>query len=201
MKRAPNQTIGSDALHIEAIGENKIIICLSSGDMEDLDITYEDMDYSNIETRRVIWTILAQARQTLGRDIDPSGKMLIEAIPRESGGCEIHFTVAFADTENGSPISKEAPQPLVCEFENASDLIDAARFLSADTRGVTHSELYAAFETGAYRMILTPGSPRLQAALREFGRVLPSPALAAAITRERFEPLCTKECLQKLAEG
>ncbi len=80
-------------MKIEAPQENKIIVELTTDDMSELDITYERMDYSNIETRRVIWTLLDRARQTLGRDIDPSGKMLIEALPKPSGGCVIYFTV------------------------------------------------------------------------------------------------------------
>lgn len=50
--------------------------------MDALNITYEQMDYSNIETRRVVWTLLDRAGHELKRDIDPSGRMIIEAVPR-----------------------------------------------------------------------------------------------------------------------
>ena len=49
--------------------------------MDALNITYEQMDYSNIETRRVVWTLLDRAGHELKRDIDPSGRMIIEAVP------------------------------------------------------------------------------------------------------------------------
>ena len=58
------------ALKIEAPQENRIVVELTSADMTELDITYEEMDYGNIETRRVIWTILDRARAVLRRDID-----------------------------------------------------------------------------------------------------------------------------------
>ena len=45
-------------MDIQPISNNKFIVGLTCDEMKDLDITYEDMDYSNIETRRVIWTIL-----------------------------------------------------------------------------------------------------------------------------------------------
>jgi hypothetical protein len=45
-------------LKIEAISDEKILVALSDKDMDELQITYDEMDYSNIETRRVIWTIL-----------------------------------------------------------------------------------------------------------------------------------------------
>ena len=45
-------------MDIQPISNNKFIVGLTCDEMKDLDITYDDMDYSNIETRRVIWTIL-----------------------------------------------------------------------------------------------------------------------------------------------
>lgn len=61
-------------MKIEAPEENKIVVRLTADDMTKLHITYEEMDYANIETRRVIWTLLDEARRELGRDIDPSGR-------------------------------------------------------------------------------------------------------------------------------
>ena len=53
-------------LRIEAPQENRIVVELTCADMRELDITYEEMDYGNVETRRVIWTILDRARASLG---------------------------------------------------------------------------------------------------------------------------------------
>ena len=68
-------------MDIQPISSNKFLVGLSRDDMIDLDITYDDMDYSNIETRRVIWTILDTVRRDTGRDVDPSGSLMIEAAP------------------------------------------------------------------------------------------------------------------------
>ena len=84
---------GDTALKIVSPQENKIVIELTNADMTELDITYEEMDYGNIETRRVIWTVLDRARHALSRDIDPSGKMLIETVPAPDGGCVLYITV------------------------------------------------------------------------------------------------------------
>ena len=53
-------------MKIEAPEENKIVVRLTADDMTKLHITYEEMDYANIETRRVIWTLLDEARRELG---------------------------------------------------------------------------------------------------------------------------------------
>ena len=44
-------------MKIQAPAENRITIELSARDMDALNITYEQMDYSNIETRRVHLTL------------------------------------------------------------------------------------------------------------------------------------------------
>lgn len=80
-------------MKIQAPAENRITIELSARDMDALNITYEQMDYSNIETRRVVWTLLDRAGHELKRDIDPSGRMIIEAVPAGRGGCVLKFTL------------------------------------------------------------------------------------------------------------
>ena len=69
-------------MDIQPISSNKFIVGLTLDDMIELDITYDEMDYSNIETRRVIWTILDTVRKDTGRDVDPSGNLMIEEIGR-----------------------------------------------------------------------------------------------------------------------
>ena len=58
-------------MQINSPAENRIVVELSAQDMIELDITYEDMDYSAIETMRVIWTLLDAAGKYLGRELDP----------------------------------------------------------------------------------------------------------------------------------
>ena len=89
-----------------------------------LDITYDEINYSNIETRRVIWTILDKARTVLGKDIDPSKQMIIETLPLKNGGCMIFFTV------NNCTLTESAKNKsqYVYEFENINNLIDFYKY-------------------------------------------------------------------------
>ena len=80
-------------MNIHKADANKFIVELSPFDMNELDITYEEMDYSDIETRRVIWTILEKVRESTGCDVDPSGRLVIEAAADADGGCILCFTV------------------------------------------------------------------------------------------------------------
>ena len=72
-------------MKINSPAEDRIIVDLTKQDMMELDITYEDMDYSTVETRRVIWTVLGEAGKALGRELDPSRRMIIEALPKRRG--------------------------------------------------------------------------------------------------------------------
>ena len=81
-------------MNIESVNDEKIRVTLSREDMKSLDITYDEMDYSNIETRRVIWTVLDEARAHLGKDIDTDGRLLIEVCPLDDGGCIMYFSSA-----------------------------------------------------------------------------------------------------------
>ena len=104
-------------MKILAPAENRITIELSARDMDALNITYEQMDYSNIETRRVVWTLLDRAGHELKRDIDPSGRMIIEAVPAGGGGCILKFTLC-ADGSRAvrTPSIKKGENTAVYEF-------------------------------------------------------------------------------------
>lgn len=117
-------------MNIHSTGKNKFVVELSSRDMQELDITYEEMDYSRIETRRVIWTILQKVRDDLGRDIDPSGNLLIEASADSCGGCVLCFTVGekrrSSDLRQPLKLTKTTDSA-VYEFQSQDALLDMMR--------------------------------------------------------------------------
>ena len=130
-------------MKIEAPEENKIVVRLTADDMTKLHITYEEMDYANIETRRVIWTLLDEARRELGRDIDPSGRMLIEALPAREGGCVLQFTVLEQEHKPQRHLTmKKSRTPIVYEFTSAQRLLDAAENVRRLNALPAESELY-----------------------------------------------------------
>lgn len=114
-------------MNIHSAGKNRIIVELSKKDMLDLDITYEEMDYSKIETRRVIWTILEKVRDSTGRDVDPTGNLLIEVTADSQGGCVLCFTVGEKkrtfDYRQPLRLTKTTDS-MIYEFENENDLLD-----------------------------------------------------------------------------
>ncbi len=128
-------------MKIESNGDEKITVALTTEDMLELDITYDEMDYSNIETRRVIWTILDEARRTLGKSIDTDSRILIEAAPSDDGGCILHFTaspVYDTKTKKRLILKKEANPILFCAFDENSflDALKVLKFFEGSVNGV-----------------------------------------------------------------
>ena len=114
-------------MNIHSTGKNKIIVELSKEDMNELDITYEEMDYSRIETRRVIWTILEKVRVVTGKDIDPTSNLLIEATADSGGGCVLSFTVnekqRLNECRRNLRLTKN-DDSVIYEFDGADALLD-----------------------------------------------------------------------------
>lgn len=167
-------------MKINSPNKAKIIVELSYDDMVELDITYENMDYSNIETRRVIWTILDKARIELKRDIDPSGKLTIETIPLDKGGCVIFFTINDIPESIKRDVFKREE---VYEFDSIDNVIDLFASLKDS---VLLGDLYSD-NKGKFRLI-TPFNEKIitKIKFREYSHPCREGKLAAEITKEHW---------------
>lgn len=170
-------------MDIQPISNNRFIVGLTCDEMKDLDITYEDMDYSNIETRRVIWTILDTVRRDTGRDVDPSGNLMIEAAPDTDGGCLLMFTVASGPNKKSETVISKANPTRIYEFENLDNMLDFLRFLPDNSRRI--------FTKGIkYRLELpTETANNFHRILNEYGKFVGKSSLTAAHTHEHWREL------------
>lgn len=129
-------------MKIESNGE-KISVALSVKDMNELNITYDELDYSNIETRRVIWTILDEARRTLGKSINTDGRLIIEVAPLDEGGCILHFTSTPLDSKSKKRlIMKKDTDPLLFRAFSEDAFIDASTLLKRYENAFNSAEFY-----------------------------------------------------------
>ena len=189
-------------MNIHAPQENRIVVELSRSDMTELDITYDEMDYGNIETRRVIWTILDRARRTLSRDIDPSGKLLIETVPTPDGGCVLCCTVL--QKEPGQILRqmlriRKERMFCVYRFDDLNALTDCARTLRAMTPELPRTELYYWHET--YFLLLGGLLPPrgCRSILSEYGALCPEGSVSLAVLREHGKLLADGDAIEKLS--
>lgn len=184
-------------MKINSPAEDKIIVDLTRQDMLELDITYEAMDYSTIETRRVIWTVLGEAGKHLGRELDPSRRMIIEASPKCEGGCTLTFTIL--DGRKRATAQKHTLRKtddcIICDFENLDDLFRAAEEIRRSGSAVQSS----LFELdGTYRLILGCLSDAVSAMLSEFCKTGNCNRLLTDFTNEHWNLLASDNAVEKL---
>lgn len=187
-------------MRMEAIDSHRIAVELTSEDLKKLDITFEEMDYANIETRRVIWTLLDEARKTLHCDIDPSGRLLVEAVPLPNGGCILQFTVPQGDiVHTVRPCT--VGESLVYEFNSSDDLLKASKRLMKSGEKLD-SELFLSPDDKRYRLIVHPNAPgnSVSMILSEHGELCGKGAFIAAFTREHYFSVLNGDALERMAD-
>ncbi len=188
-------------MKINSPAEDKIIVDLTEQDMLKLDITYEDMDYSTIETRRVIWTLLDEAGKALGRELDPSRRMIIEAMPKSEGGCVLSFTILDARKKYlpKKQFLKKQSETLLCEFDSAEALLNAAECVKKLCFN-TKSSLYE--NGGKYRLTVSAAEdiPKIKTCLSEFGFAENCDALLCDFTKEHWRELASENAIERLVQ-
>ncbi len=161
-------------MKIEADGEEKIAVTLTNRDMQEFDITYEEMDYSNIETRRVIWTILDEAKRVLGKPISTDNRLLIQVSPLEEGGCLLHFTMLeeCSTATRKRLIMKKDAEPLLFKAFDDDAFLDSIPIISKINEYTLKTEFFT--KGDEYYIIITPKPRHSDKAilhLSEFGNI------------------------------
>jgi negative regulator of genetic competence, sporulation and motility len=161
-------------MEIQAGINGKISVTLTKKDLQDLDITYDELDYSNIETRRVIWTILDKARLALGKSITLDNRLLINAIPINDGGCCLEFTQLPFETETtkAKTVLKKGDEPILfCSFD-LDAYLDCIKHIPFNSQGVKSISSYI-FQNNYYVIIYPEAehSKNLLFKLCEFGEI------------------------------
>ena len=73
------------------IGDGKIKVSLTKEDLEEFELSADELDYANTETKRMFWDVLSRAKARTGFDTDGE-KVLVQLYPSKDGGCEIFVT-------------------------------------------------------------------------------------------------------------
>ena len=186
---------GVIVMKIKAQTDNRISIELTKNDMEQLGITYEELDYSNIETRRVLWTLLDEAGHSLGKSISLADKMMIEAVPDSAGGCVLYFTVI--DKKISADECEVLHPVIVCQSAVIDNIGALARVLHKG-ECVSHSELFS--DGRVYRLVIYPRNTykeKIRSIASEYTEILSSPASAA--TNEHWKRLASPDAVGILA--
>ena len=73
------------------INDLKLKVMMTKSDLSDYDITAEKLDYSNTETKRILWDIIGRAKKSAGFCCD-GYRVLVQLYTSRDGGCEIFIS-------------------------------------------------------------------------------------------------------------
>lgn len=189
-------------VEIELLESSGVKIRLTREDLERLNISLEELDCANAETRRIIHTLLDAARCEFKLDINPSERMMIEVMPNRNGGCSIYITGLEERMCKAVRLSsRKSMKPQFFDFDGADSLMSATYALrSFINSGNQFSELYR-MEPGGYRLLVYPDSEvsaGVWAVLSEYCRSRGDGNAAAAFTREHGRLLAGGNAIGKL---
>ncbi len=149
------------------ISESKLKVMLTQEDMHRFDITCDELDSTDIASRRAFWSILDEARSKTG--FDPAGhKIFVQMYPSRSGGCEL-FVTRLGGKKDGDTkksrgfIADALPQKeeqSLYAFDLLGDLLAACRRLSFE-EDPPAARAYTDEETRRFYLALSADVPVL----------------------------------------
>lgn len=175
-------------MNIEMPQNGRLEFRLDSQDLSELNITFDELDYSNIETRRVVWTLIDMARKNLHLDFDLTGRLLVEVYPERAGGCRLCITVLPKPELNISVTAKPIFTQHIFEF-SLDDLLDFAEQIKKLPATCDDGELFS--DGTKYRLIipLSNSQQSLKALMHEYGIYKGSDEFTLSYTREHWSSL------------
>lgn len=111
-------------MEIIKINQNKLKIMLNKSDMEQYNLSQEDMDYADSTTRQAIKHILQDISLQTGFEYEGSG-ILVQVFASRAGGCELFVTrektkAPFGSDNNSEIYSEEDDICELCKSENGN---------------------------------------------------------------------------------
>ena len=172
---------------IELVDESRLLITLAPADMQLLDISFEQLDWRDCHSKKVMKELILLAQNETGFTAD-GHKLLIEALPEGGGGCRLWVTLLPG--EAGKTRKKFRIKgrfgPYVYQFDSAEQLLNAlAHLKAAGSRPSCPNSLIAGEKS--YRLVFYPLgtlAPAVDAVLSEYGRLKGRGTIAAAAAAE-----------------
>lgn len=192
-------------MKIEQIDQQTIKVVLTPLDMEHFGITYEEMDYKDSNTKRVILELLHRIKQETEINFN-DGRLFVEAFPYLNGGCVLYICTVPADISSKSHPSKKQVNgfntPLVFAFDSLELLTAACKHLLLQYNHIIlKSALYLLEEE--YRLLIYSYfklDDRLIALISEYGQYLGKGAVPASVVKEHAKCLLDTNAIEIISE-
>lgn len=187
-------------MNVTIRNEYRVEAVLTAKELSEYGITYEEIDYKNIETRRVLWTVLDEIKRRYGIKMSLAGKLLIEVIKESDDRFRLCFSSLpphGSDLKSIKQLIKTENLPIVAEFDTFEDVLSVLS--GADPFIADGSVLYE--KNGRYRMLFYVSAEKkavLYGLLCEFAMVFGEPAVEKARCEEHWNCIISENAVNKL---
>ncbi len=187
-------------MKVVILNDYRVEALLSAGELDGYGISYEEIDYKNIETRRFLWSIAGDITAQSGVRVPLSGKILIEVIKDGNDIYRICFSSLgspLCDEKSVKQLVKAQSSPFIAEFSDIEYVLKSLPRLNIKYNG-------SLFEKdGKYRMIFE-GYPadreEIFSAICEFTEHIDFSRLEIAKCRENWNCIIPENAVKKLTE-
>ena len=191
-------------MRIEQIDHRTIKVILTASDLDRLDITYEEMDYKDPNTKRVILELLHHVRKETDVDLQ-GGRLLVEAFPGIGGGCVLY--ICAISEEKGISRTPAAAKggfntPLVFGFSNLEQLTSACKQMVLQLHHIILKSALYRYQS-EYRLLIYSyfkSDDRLIGLVCEYGRYLGKGSLPASVVKEHATCLLESNAVEVITE-
>lgn len=191
------------SLKIELLDDKTVKVVLSNSDMMNFNLTYDEMDYKNPETKRVILTLVERIKKEVQIDIS-SGKLFIEAFPYADGGCILYVNLIDINNKsrpNAKRYKASFDTPIIYSFNDIDALGHMSkRMLQRYSHIILKNSLYH-YKEKYFLFIYTyfKMDEQLSYILNEYGRYYGKGAISSAIIKEHAKEILANEALETLS--
>ncbi len=184
------------------VASGRLKIVMSSRDMQEYAITCEGLGQKDGNTKQVLRSILAKARDEVGF-VTVGNRVTVQMYPSKDGGCEMYVTKSTA-TPLPVPLHSGMRRiPNVFRFGGMQNMLCACRKLS-DRDDILSSAAYLGNDgKECYLLLYTPAldafgrEPLLFSAANEYGKLW-NTAYAIAYLKEHCECICPTDAVKTL---
>lgn len=143
-------------MNLELIDKTTVKVTLTKIDMAVFGVTYENMDYNQLHTKKLFNNIQTKIKQELNINFFDK-KLLIEAFPFEKYGCILYISSAENSKQNikqqTNTNSSTFNTPLIFEFDDIETLFSLCKILNgAYSHIILKSSLYYMHEK--YKLLI-----------------------------------------------
>jgi len=196
------------------ISDNKLKIMLTPVDMQGFELSADELDCANMETREAFRSIMAEARNRIGFDTG-GNQIYVQVYPSREGGCEMFVTKLgllgpIEPQKDKARLSRPIKNAPRCKevgfgFESMEHLLAACRRLN--TLGRWRQSTAYRSDEGCYFLLLgdvsfgpppAPDRDRILAVMGEYGKQQNADVIRLYI-REHACLICEKNAVERLS--